>query len=156
MQYSNETMVVTKPRKTLRNKVQTRNVAKLRIGPLSESTMLRARLGGRAHSLGPPLGPKLSQKAPQQRQAVECPRAVPGVFRALLDARRVSNAALANAALALSLKIWKNVSSWGAASKNKSKKPWVCIFTLLLCGNRCRFSESVILFSRCTHLRKQT
>ena len=47
---------------------------------------------------------------------------------------RVSNAALANAALVLSLKNWKRYSRWGAASKNKSKKPWVCIFTLFFAG----------------------
>ena len=39
--------------------------------------------------------------------------------------RRVSNAALANAALVLSSKNWKKYSRWGAASKNKSKKPWI-------------------------------
>ena len=44
--------------------------------------------------------------------------------------------------------------SWGAASKNKSKKPWASIFTLLPCGNRCRFSKSGFLFRRCTHHRK--
>ena len=36
--------------------------------------------------------------------------------------RRVSNAALANAALVLSSKNRKEYSRWGAASKNKSKK----------------------------------
>ena len=35
-------------------------------------------------------------------------------------------------------------SRWGAASKNKSKKPCAMIFTLSPCGNRCRFSESAI------------
>ena len=46
------------------------------------------------------------------------------------------------------LKNWKNYSSWGAASKNKSKKPWASIFTLWPCGNslRCRFSESGLFF----------
>ena len=33
-------------------------------------------------------------------------------------------------------------SRWGETSKRKSKKPWTCIFTLLLCGNRRRFSEN--------------
>ena len=45
-------------------------------------------------------------------------------------------------------------SRWGVASKNKSKNPWVCIFTLLPCRNRCRFSESGFLFRRCTYQRK--
>ena len=50
-------------------------------------------------------------------------------FLLATEAQRVSNAALANAALAnaalvLSSKNWKNNSSWGAASKNKSKMPW--------------------------------
>ena len=49
--------------------------------------------------------------------------------------------------LVLSSKNWKKYSRWGAASKNKSKKPWVCIFTLLPCRNRCRFSESGFLFA---------
>ena len=39
----------------------------------------------------------------------------------------MSNAALANAALVLSSKNWKNYSRWGAALKNKSKKPWASI-----------------------------
>ena len=67
---------------------------------------------------------------------------------------RVSNAALANAALVLSLKNWKIYSRWGAASDRKSKKPWVCVFTLLPCRNRCRFSESGFLFRGFTHSRK--
>ena len=35
----------------------------------------------------------------------------------------------------------------GAASKNKSRNPWIGIFTLLPCRNRCRFSESGFLFA---------
>ena len=58
-----------------------------------------------------------------------------------------SNAALANAALVLSSKNWKIYSTWGAASKNKSKKAWVCTFSLLPCRNRCRFSESDFLYA---------
>ena len=42
-----------------------------------------------------------------------------------MKSRRVSNAALANAALVLSSQNWKKYSRWGAASKNKSKRPWV-------------------------------
>ena len=72
--------------------------------------------------------------------------------------RRVSNAALANAALVLSSKNWKKSPRRGAVSKNKSKKPWASIFTLSPCGkfagNRCRFSESGFPFRRCTHHRK--
>ena len=63
----------------------------------------------------------------------------------------VSNAALANAALVLSSKNWKKYSRWGAASKNKSKNRWASIFTLSPCGKEFRFSESGILFRRCTH-----
>ena len=48
------------------------------------------------------------------------------------------------------LKKLKKYSKWGAASNNKSKKPWVCIFALSPCGNRCRFSESGFLFRRRT------
>ena len=65
-----------------------------------------------------------------------------------IESRRVSNAALANAALVLSSKNWKKYSRWGAASKNKSKKPWASIFTLSPCRNRCRSSESAIFFSQ--------
>ena len=65
----------------------------------------------------------------------------------------MSNVALANAALVPSSKNWKQLyiyiySRWGAASKNKSKKPRVCVFTLLPCRNRCRISESGFLFSQ--------
>ena len=59
----------------------------------------------------------------------------------------VSNAAL-NAALVLSSKNWTKCSRWGAASKNKSKKPWASVFTLPPCGNRCRFGESALCFSQ--------
>ena len=42
----------------------------------------------------------------------------------------------------------------GTAWKNKSKKPWACIFTLPACGNRCRFSDSLraqfLFASACT------
>ena len=63
--------------------------------------------------------------------------------------RRVSKAALANAALVLSLKIIEKYSRWGgAASTNKSKEPWVSTFTLSFCGNRCRFGESAVFFSQ--------
>ena len=31
--------------------------------------------------------------------------------------------------------------------KNKSKTPWICIFTLSPCGNRCRFGESDFFFA---------
>ena len=37
-------------------------------------------------------------------------------------------------------------SRWGAASKNISKQPWACAFTLLPCGSRCRCNESAIHF----------
>ena len=53
---------------------------------------------------------------------------------------RVSNAALANAALVLSSKNWKKMFEMRAASKDKSKIPWASIFTLSPCRNRCRFS----------------
>ena len=43
----------------------------------------------------------------------------------ILSDQRVSNDALANAAIVLSSKNWKKYSRWGAVSKNKSKKPWV-------------------------------
>ena len=42
------------------------------------------------------------------------------------------------------LKKSEKYSRWGAASKNKSQKPWACSFTLPPCGNRCRFSESAL------------
>ena len=49
----------------------------------------------------------------------------PAILKTLWIANlRESNAALANAALVLSFKNWKKYSRWGAASKNKSKKPW--------------------------------
>ena len=46
----------------------------------------------------------------------------------LSSGRRVSNAAVANAALGLSSKNWKKYSRWGASSKNKSEKAWASIF----------------------------
>ena len=39
---------------------------------------------------------------------------------------------------------WTKYSRWGAASKNISKKARASIFTLLPCGNRCRFGKSAI------------
>ena len=45
--------------------------------------------------------------------------------RTKLRTQRVSNAALAKTALVLSSKNRKKYSRWGAASNNKSKKPWV-------------------------------
>ena len=82
------------------------------------------------------------------------PVLVPGTLDVGEHPWRVSNAALANAALVLSSKNWKIYSRWGGASKNKSEKPWVCVFTLLPRRNRCRFSKSGFLFRRCTHHRK--
>ena len=64
--------------------------------------------------------------------------------------RRVSNAALANAALVLSSKIGINIQD-GGHCRNLSKKPCACIFTLSPCGNRCRFSGSEFFLRRCTH-----
>ena len=77
------------------------------------------------------------RKIPYQSARASCPR--------------VSDAALANAALVLSSKNWKLYSRWGATSKNTSQKPWASISTLSLCGNRCRFSESATLFSQVHH-----
>ena len=54
----------------------------------------------------------------------------------------------ANAALVLSSKNWRKYARWGAASKNKSKKPWTSIFILSPCVNRCRFSEIGFLLRR--------
>ena len=39
-------------------------------------------------------------------------------------------------------------SRWGAASNNKSEKPWACICTLPPCENGCRFSDSARLSPR--------
>ena len=64
---------------------------------------------------------------------------------------RVSNAALANAALVLSSNRWKKMFVMGSSVENKSKKTWASIFTLSPCGNRCRFSESEIFFSQVTN-----
>ena len=58
--------------------------------------------------------------------------------------QRVSNAALAKAALVLSSKNWKKYSRWGAASKKIQN----ALGFLPPCGNRCRFSESAICSSR--------
>ena len=65
--------------------------------------------------------------------------------------QRVSNAALANAALVLSSKNWKKYSRWGAASKNKSKKPWA------LCrraGIDAALVRVQFVLRGCTHHRK--
>ena len=78
--------------------------------------------------------------------------------------RRMSNAALANAALVLNSKNWKNtqdrdkanhvLAMMGVASKNQSKQPRPCVFTLVPCGNGCRFNESTFYFRWCTHHQK--
>ena len=60
--------------------------------------------------------------------------------------RRVSNAALANAALVLSFKHWKIYSRWWAALKNKSKKPWASIFTLSPWGIDAALAKAQITF----------
>ena len=64
------------------------------------------------------------------RAPVAAARGCKSTVCALQKAWRVSNAALGDAALVLSAKNWKIYSRWGAVSKNKSKKPWVCVFSL--------------------------
>ena len=69
----------------------------------------------------------------------------------VLQSQRVSNAALANAALVLSSKNWKKYSRWGAASKNNSKKPWA------LCrraGIDAALVRVQFVLRGCTHHRK--
>ena len=74
----------------------------------------------------------------------ECPR-TNGTFQ------RVSNAALANAALVLSSKNWKKYSRWGAASKNKSKKPWA---SCRRAGIDAALVRVQFVLRGCTHHRK--
>ena len=50
---------------------------------------------------------------------------IQGIWRLQSNVRRVSNAALANAALVPSSKIGKYIWGGGQSRKNKSKKPWV-------------------------------
>ena len=59
--------------------------------------------------------------------------------------QRVSNAALANAALVLSSKNWKKYSGWGGCVEKYIQN---ALGFLPACGNRCRFSESAICSSR--------
>ena len=65
--------------------------------------------------------------------------------------QRMSDAAVANAALVLSSKNWKQYSRWGAASKNKSKKPWdFCCRT----GIDAALVRVQFVLRGCTHHRK--
>ena len=64
-------------------------------------------LSSRSHNFGPPSSP-LQKKTTEQTSGKN-------------KSRRVSNAALANAALVLSSKNWKKYSRWGAASKINPK-----------------------------------
>ena len=71
---------------------------------------------------------------PRFRQVTKTPCAKSTVRQPRVNFQRVSNAALANGALANELENWRKYSRWGAALKNKSKKPRTSIFTLSRAG----------------------